>query len=51
MVRPVQPVNKAIDRWADSAIDDKTGKITLALEPAGLRLDELQETFYARARA
>jgi hypothetical protein len=40
-------VNGAIDRWADSTITDKTRKHTLALELA--RLDELQETFYARA--
>lgn len=38
--------NEAIDRWAASAID-KTRKTTLALALA--RLDELQETFYARA--
>jgi hypothetical protein len=36
-----------IDRWAASAIDDKMRRDTLALELA--RLDELQETFYARA--
>jgi hypothetical protein len=36
-----------IDRCAASAIDDKMRRDTLALELA--RLDELQETFYARA--
>jgi hypothetical protein len=41
-------VNEVIDRWAASTIDDKIRKTTLALELA--RLDELQETFYARAR-
>lgn len=43
----VSEVNAAIHRWASSAIPDKTRKHTLALELA--RLDELQETFYARA--
>jgi hypothetical protein len=37
-----------IDRWASSAIDDKTRETTLALELA--RLDEFQETLYARPR-
>jgi DNA-binding transcriptional MerR regulator len=40
-------VNKALDRFTETTIDDKTRKHTLALELA--RLDELQETFYARA--
>ncbi len=43
----VAQVNEAIDRWAATAIDDKIRKTTLALELA--RLDQLQETFYARA--
>ena len=43
----VAEVNKALDRFTETTIDDKTGKHTLALELA--RLDELQETFYARA--
>ena len=36
-----------LDRFTETTIDDKTRKHTLALELA--RLDELQETFYARA--
>src|SRR5215467_1463712 len=40
-------VRKVLDRFAETTIDDKTRKHTLALELA--RLDELQETFYARA--
>ena len=40
-------VHKVLDRFAETTIDDKTRKHTLALELA--RLDELQETFYARA--
>jgi hypothetical protein len=44
----VAAVNEAIDRWAASAITDKLRMQSLALELA--RLDELQETFYARAR-
>jgi hypothetical protein len=43
--RSVAQINEAIDRWAESATD-KIRKHTLA-ELA--RLDELQETFYARA--
>jgi hypothetical protein len=43
----VAEVNKALDRFTETTIDDKTRKHTLALELA--RLDELQETFYARA--
>jgi hypothetical protein len=44
----VAQINEGIDRWAATSIDDKIRKNTLALELA--RLDELQETFYARAR-
>lgn len=44
----VAAINKAIDAWAETAIDDKIRKNTQVLEPA--RLDELQETFYRRAR-
>ena len=40
-------VGKVLDRFTETTIDDKTRKHTLALELA--RLDELQETFYARA--
>jgi hypothetical protein len=40
-------VSKVLDRFTETTIDDKTRKHTLALELA--RLDELQETFYARA--
>src|SRR5262245_42010046 len=40
-------VHKVLDRFAETTIDEKTRKHTLALELA--RLDELQETFYARA--
>src|SRR6516164_10150201 len=40
-------VSKVLDRFTETTIDDKTRKYTLALELA--RLDELQETFYARA--
>ena len=40
-------VSKVLDRFTETTIDDKTRKHTLALEFA--RLDELQETFYARA--
>ena len=43
----VAEVNKALDRFTETTIDDKVRKHTLALELA--RLDELQETFYARA--
>jgi hypothetical protein len=43
----VAEVNKALDRFTETTIDDKTRRHTLALELA--RLDELQETFYARA--
>ena len=42
----VAEVNKALDRFTET-IDDKVRRHTLALELA--RLDELQETFYARA--
>jgi hypothetical protein len=40
-------VNAVIDRFATATIDDKIRTHTLALELA--RLDELQDTFYARA--
>jgi len=40
-------LNRVLDRFTETTIDDKTRKHTLALELA--RLDELQETFYARA--
>src|SRR5215813_13518182 len=40
-------VSKVLDRFTETTIDDKTRRHTLALELA--RLDELQETFYARA--
>src|SRR6516165_7760542 len=43
----VAEVNKALDRFTETTIDNKTRKHTLARELA--RLDELQETFYARA--
>ena len=43
----VAEVNKALDRFTETTIDDKVRKHTLALELA--RLDELQGTFYARA--
>jgi hypothetical protein len=43
----VAEVNKALDRFTETTIDGKVRKHTLALELA--RLDELQETFYARA--
>jgi len=43
----VAEVNKALDRFTETTIDDKVRRHTLALELA--RLDELQETFYARA--
>jgi hypothetical protein len=43
----VAEVNRVLDRFTETTIDDKTRKHTLALELA--RLDELQETFYARA--
>ena len=43
----VAEVNKALDRFTETTIDDKIRRHTLALEPA--RLDDLQETFYARA--
>ena len=36
-----------LDRFTETTIDDKVRRHTLALELA--RLDELQETFYARA--
>jgi hypothetical protein len=39
----VAEVNKALDRFTETTIDDKVRKHTLALELA--RLDELQETF------
>jgi len=42
-------VNRVLDHFTETTIDDKTRKHTLALELA--RLDELQETFYARALA
>src|SRR5215831_13761352 len=40
-------VTRVLDRFTETTIDDKARKHTLALELA--RLDELQETFYARA--
>ena len=40
-------VTRVLDCFTETTIDDKTRKHTLALELA--RLDELQETFYARA--
>src|SRR5262245_53000372 len=43
----VAEANKALDRFTHPTIDDKVRRHTLALELA--RLDELQETFYARA--
>lgn len=43
----VAEVNDVIDRWVDSAIDDKTRKTNLCLELA--RLDELQMVFHTRA--
>jgi hypothetical protein len=43
----VAEVKKALDRFTETTIDDKVRRHTLALELA--RLDELQETFYARA--
>jgi len=43
----VAEVNQALDRFTETTIDDKVRRHTLALELA--RLDELQETFYARA--
>ena len=43
----VAEVNKALDRFTETTIDDKVRRHTLALELA--RLDGLQETFYARA--
>jgi hypothetical protein len=43
----VSEINEAIDRCAASVINDKARKHSLALELA--RLDELQETFHARA--
>jgi hypothetical protein len=43
----VAEVNEALDRFTETTIDDKIRRHTLALELA--RLDELQETFYARA--
>jgi hypothetical protein len=43
----VAEVNKALDHFTETTIDDKVRRHTLALELA--RLDELQETFYARA--
>ena len=46
-VTTVAEVNKALDRFTETTIDDKVRRHTLALELA--RLDELQETFYARA--
>jgi hypothetical protein len=43
----VAEVNKALDHFTETTVDDKVRRHTLALELA--RLDELQETFYARA--
>jgi hypothetical protein len=43
----VAEVNRALDRFTETTIDAKVRKHTLALELA--RLDELQQTFYARA--
>jgi hypothetical protein len=43
----VADINRVIDRFADVVITDKVRKHNLALELE--RLDELQETFYARA--
>lgn len=40
-------VNRVIDAWAETVIDDKIRKHTLVLEFA--RLDELQHVFYRRA--
>ena len=40
-------VSRVLDRFTETTIDDKIRRHTLALELA--RLDELQETFYARA--
>jgi hypothetical protein len=40
-------LNKALDSFTETTIDDKVRRHTLALELA--RLDGLQETFYARA--
>ena len=40
-------VNRVLDCFTETTIDDKIRRHTLALELA--RLDELQETFYARA--
>lgn len=40
-------INAVIDAWAESVIDDKLRKNSLALELA--RLDELQQVFYRRA--
>src|SRR5215471_11534351 len=40
-------VSRVLDHFTETTIDDKTRRHTLALELA--RLDELQETFYARA--
>src|SRR5215471_16364515 len=45
--QPWPRVNKALDHFTETTIDDKVRRHTLALELA--RLDELQETFYARA--
>jgi hypothetical protein len=42
-------VNKVLDRFAETTIDEKTRKHTLALELA--RLDELQTVFHDRALA
>src|SRR5215467_272898 len=40
-------VSRVLDHFTETTIDDKTRRHTLALELA--RLDELQETVYARA--
>lgn len=40
-------INRVIDAWADSIIDDKLRKHSLALELT--RRDELQQVFYRRA--
>jgi len=42
-------VNRVLDRFTETTIDDKTRKHTLALELA--RLDELQTVFHDRALA
>ena len=45
--RRPQLAEVTLDRFTETTIDDKVRRHTLALELA--RLDELQETFYARA--